>query len=526
VNGASGEELLHVAGLTLGPVDGGHPVLREASLTLASGRVLGVVGRSGSGKSSLALSLLGHVRPGLERRTGTVRVAGLDPFDRVGARRLRGRVVSFMGQDPAASLNPALRIGEQVAEAVQLRSPGTADVTGQVRALLASVRLPSDRAFLRRRPHQISGGQAQRVALAAALAGTPRLLVLDEPTNSLDTVLAYRMRELVADVLRDGNRAAVLVSHDAGWVAALADEVIRLDDGRIIAAAPPAAMPVDLPQVSLSADRADAEASGVTSADGAQGELLVRGLSAAHGRSIVLHEVSFTVPRGTCTALVGPSGSGKTTLARCLVGLHPAVRGTAGWRDGHNVPHLAPGRNRAVQLVAQDSRGALNPRESVRTALLRPLTGLRGMADEDAIAEAERTLGLVGLSSAMMSRRPGELSGGERQRVNLARALTAAPQVLVCDEVTSALDPEIASDVLDLLTSLRCTLGLTVLLVTHDLAAAARCADQVVVLDGGRVVESGPPGRVLNRPEHAVTRELVSCSGASATGRPGRAAAE
>ncbi|WP_218671082.1 ABC transporter ATP-binding protein [Microbispora sp. GKU 823] len=462
MSGNSGD-LVHVAGLTLGPAGGGRPVLREVTLALAPGRVLGVVGRSGSGKSSLALSLLGRIRPGLERRSGTVRVAGLDPFDSRALRRLRGRVVSYMGQDPAASLNPALRIGTQVAEAVRVRSPGTTDVTRQVRELLASVRLPTDRAFLRRRPHQVSGGQAQRVALAAALAGVPRLLVLDEPTSGLDVLLAQQMRELVAASLRrhtDG--AMVLISHDPGLVADLADQVVLLDDGRIVASGPP--REVFTARVRPAADHARAATRGAAAGTG--GRLEVRGLSARHGRTTVLHDVSLTVPSGTCTALVGPSGSGKTTLARCLAGLHPIAGGTVSWREAQT-PH-SPGRGRAVQLVAQDSVGALNPRETVRTALLRPLRGLRGMPAQDAAAEAERTLGLVGLAPGLLTRRPGELSGGERQRVNLARALAAAPRVLVCDEITSALDREIGDEVLDLLTVLRRTLGLTVLLVTHD----------------------------------------------------------
>ncbi|MEU3183951.1 ATP-binding cassette domain-containing protein [Streptomyces sp. NPDC006923] len=492
-----GDTLAEVRGLTIGPVTGGPPVLLDATLSVARGQVLGVVGRSGSGKSSLAFSLLGHVRPGLERRRGTVRVAGLDPFGRAEARRLRGRVVSFLGQDPASSLNPALRIGKQVAEAVRLRSgvSGAREVGAEVESLLSSVRLPADRAFQRRLPHQLSGGQAQRVALALALAGSPSLLVLDEPTSSLDTVLAARMRRLLADVLGHGDRAAVLVSHDPAWIAAAADEVIRLEDGRIAAPRSPRTPSATAPV----RGRPDGPVGGrATGGPSSGGRLSVRGLTAVHGREPVLHGVSLTVEGGSCTAVMGPSGSGKTTLARCLAGLHRPAHGSVIWRE--DAPD--PDGGGAVHLVPQDARGALNPRESVRVALLRPLTGIRRLPAERAEQEADRLLALVGLTPEMLRRRPGELSGGQRQRVNLARALAAGPRVLVCDEITSALDPETGAAVLSLLDSLRSSLGLTVVLVTHDPAAAARCADRIVVLDAGRVAESGPVDQVLGRAEH------------------------
>ncbi|MBZ6192064.1 ATP-binding cassette domain-containing protein [Streptomyces olivaceus] len=554
------DPFVEVAGLTLGPVAGGPPVLDDAALKVRLGQVVGVLGRSGSGKSSLAHSLLGHVRPGLEVRGGTVRVAGLDPFERAGARRLRGRVVSFLGQDPASSLNPALRIGTQLAEAVRLRtSVRRADeVRARVEELLLSVRLPADRAFRRRLPRQLSGGQAQRVALALALAGTPSLLVLDEPTSSLDTVLAAGMRTLLGEVLADGDRSALLVSHDPAWLASVADDVILLDAGRVAgdgvpterapgpAPAPGPGLAPALPRGVASAPRelsAEVAASGGepsvevagsggesparragvrveppggeppargpgVRAEPSAGELAVRGLDAAHGRVRVLRDVSLTVRAGCCTAVVGPSGSGKTTLARCLAGLHRPARGGVEWREHGDGAQDAGGA--PVQLVAQDARGALNPRESVRTALLRPLTGVGRRPARDAGHEAVRLLGLVGLDTGVLARRPGELSGGQRQRVALARTLAARPRVLVCDEITSALDRETAGEILALLGSLRRTLGLTVVMVTHDLAAAARHAERVVVLDAGRVAEAGPVDRVLVNPEHPVTRELLA----------------
>ncbi|MEV5645838.1 ATP-binding cassette domain-containing protein [Streptomyces flaveolus] len=506
--------LAEIDGLTVGPAAGGPPVLRDASLSVPAGQVLGVVGRSGSGKSSLAHGLLGHVRPGLEVRAGTVRVAGLDPFGRADARRLRGRVVSFLGQDPASSLNPALRIGSQIAEGVRLRSTaaGEEGVRARVEELLLSVRLPADRNFRRRLPRELSGGQAQRVALALALAGRPGLLVLDEPTSGLDPVLADGMRALLAETLREGDRAALLVSHDPDWLGSVSHDVIRLEGGRIVGRVTPVAPLPVRPARASSDGGSPGEAPRASAPRPTVAGLFVRGLRARHGRSAVLHEVSLIVPASSCTVVVGASGSGKTTLARCLAGLHPKAAGSVEWR-GDGTPR---GRGALVQLVAQDARGALNPRESVGAALVRPLRGVGGRPARDASDEAVRLLGLVGLGEDVLGRRPGELSGGQRQRVALARTLAAGPRVLVCDEITSAIDPETAGRVMDLLDELRRTLGLTVVMVTHDLAAAASRADQVVVLDEGRVVEAGRADRVLVNPEHAVTRNLLAHGGGPA----------
>jgi len=521
----SGAPLVEVGDLVIGPASGGPAVVDGVGFTLRRGELLGVAGRSGSGKTTVALALLGHLRPGLALRGGAVRVRGVDPLAPGGARRVRGRVVSFLGQDPVAALHPRRRLATQVAEAVVLRGPAgagrpsRAEVRAELTRLLGSVRLPADPEFLRRYPHEFSGGQAQRVAVAMALAGAPDLLVFDEPTGGLDSVVAGRVRDLLAEVITSA--AAVLVSHDAHLIAALTGRALLLRAGRVVADGPPrevlapALIPVTVPPPPPPAAPAPAAAAGSA--------LRVDGLRARHDRTVAVdlgggegrEAVSLEVAAGGCLALVGPSGSGKTTLARCVAGLHRPDRGTVAL-DGVPLAPLAadraPGQRRGVQLVAQDSVGALNPRETVRAALLRPLRALRRLPPAQAAAETARLLDRVHLPATAAERRPGTLSGGERQRVNLARALAAGPSVLVCDEITSALDPEIGAAVMDLLDELRRTLGLTVLLVTHDLGVVARCARQLAVLDAGRVVERGPTADLLTAPRHPVTRELVRCA--------------
>ncbi|WP_346012153.1 ABC transporter ATP-binding protein [Streptomyces sp. SID3343] len=506
--------LAHVQALTIGPADG-PAVVRDVDLTIARGEVVALVGRSGSGKTTLALTLLGHVRPGLRVRGGTVRVDGVDPLTAEGARRLRGERVTFLGQDPASALNPMRRIGTQVAEAVRLRASaasGRAWVGTEVARLLSGVGLPVDDSFLRRYPHGVSGGQAQRVALAVALAGSPVLMVLDEPTSGLDSVTAQDTRALVIDVLREHGRAAVLVSHDPHLVAGLADRVVELDAGRVVREGAPR----DILAARLAPVRPRLRTAPI---EPPSAGLVIRDVSASHGSHRVVADVTLRVPAGSCTAVVGPSGSGKSTLARCVAGLHRIEAGTVRWEDGKPAADRSrtPVPRGHIQLVQQDPVGALNPRETVRRALSRPLRGLRRMDADRTRAEVDRLLGLVRLPVDIADRRPAALSGGERQRVALARALAANPAVLVCDEITSALDPEIAETVLDLLDELRVGLGLTVVLVTHDLTLVARHADQVAVLRQGRLVEWGPVEDVLTRPREAVTRQLLASAPSLAT---------
>ncbi|MFD9735281.1 ABC transporter ATP-binding protein [Umezawaea sp. NPDC059074] len=481
--------LVEVGGLRLRAGD--RAILDGVDLTVADGEAVGLVGASGSGKTTLALAVLGHLRSGVRHDGGRVLVRGQvmlpDP-----APGVRGGTIGYVGQDPGASLNPYARISSI------LRTAGGQDV-GE---LLDRVGLTS--AFARRYPHQLSGGQQQRVVLAAALARSPRLLVLDEPTTALDLVAKAEVLHEVRR-LRDTGVALLWVSHDLGTVRSLVDRVVVLDDGKVVDDRPVREM------VTTSSPR--------TARRPAVDRTVVlsgRSLGAGYHGTDVLTGIDFDVHRGECLAVLGVSGVGKSTLARCLAGLH---RPSAGEVLLHGVA-LAPdvrgrtGADRAaIGLVAQNPADALHPRQDVRTALARPLRllrGLRGCAEQD--AEVARLLDAVRLPAAMASRQPGELSGGQRQRVALARALAGRPEVLLCDEVTSALDTGTQAEVLDLLTDLRADLGVAVLLITHDPWVAASASDGLLVLAGGRVVSSGPTADLLpaaEDPEALVARLLV-----------------
>ncbi|AGP55360.1 ATP-binding cassette domain-containing protein [Streptomyces rapamycinicus] len=550
------------------------PVVQEVSLEVSPGRTLALVGESGSGKSTVAATLLGHLRHGSRITGGRVAVDGEDVFALTARelRRLRGGTVAMVAQNAGHALTPSMRIGRQIAEA-----GGEVPVTD----LLEQVRLPNPRELARRYPHELSGGQQQRVAIAMAIAARPKVLVLDEPTTGLDVITQRGVLDLISALREELGLAAVLVSHDLGVVARMADEVCVLNAGRVVEAAPTRrlfAAPADpytrrlLASVPRIADAGLAvvgedgtrEIRPRADSVGAVDVVDVREVTIDYGASRAVDGVSFSVRRGEVLALVGESGSGKSTIAWSLAGLREpsggtmraacggggsggSVGGSSGGSsgDGSGVPPGgssgdgsggpsgglpggssgrdgdlgAPARRRplalrrTVQLVFQNADTSLNPRRSVGDAVRRPLRffGTAGSRGE-AASRARQLIADVRLDPDFADRLPAQLSGGQRQRIGIARALAGEPDLLIADEITTALDVSVQADVLRLLDDLRRERELACLFISHDLAVVRGIADRVVVLRHGVVVEEGPTDAVFAAPGHPYTRQLIAAA--------------
>ena len=599
----------------------GAAIIEDVSLDLRPGEILGLVGESGSGKTTTALSLFGYRERGVRAAQGDIEISGQPLASEQAFRGARGRLVSYVPQNPGQSLNPSLRVAaaiEDMLRAHQAQPGGQPGAAG----LLDRVGLPSGPEFGRRYPHQLSGGQQQRVCIAVALASGPDVVVLDEPTTGLDVITQDRiLAELLR--LRDEQQVAMLyITHDLAVVSQIANRIAVMYAGRIVEQgtvdeilrrprhpythgllastpdhlrpralqpmpgtvaavgerppgcafaprcaqrvarcetelppleqteaghlarcfewratpplpadpAPPVLTPAVLtpavltpaalaPAVAPAAENPPAPET-LPAADGAAAVVLeATGLRAEyrsrHHTVVAARDVSFRLARGGCVALVGESGSGKTTIARVIAGLHPLAGGELRL-DGAALPADARRRPRSqrrrIQIVFQNPAEALNPRHTVASAIARPARVLRGLSRAGAAAEVSRLLAAVRLPPQTARRYPGELSGGECQRVAIARALAGQPEILVCDEITSALDVSVQAVVLELLRDLRARLGISVLFITHDLGVVAAVAEQVLVLHDGAICEAGTAAQILGHPQHEYTQRLLAAA--------------
>jgi len=521
--------ILSIEGLTVAlPKGADRPLaVDNASLELRRGEILCIVGESGSGKSALSGAIMGAPAPGLRVVGGSVRLQGkeLTGLSERAWCRIRGNRIAMIFQEPMAALNPAMKVGQQIMEVFELHARSVTDKRERALTLLRSMQLPDPQRVFGSYPHQLSGGQCQRVIIAMALAMNPEVLIADEPTTALDVTTQAQVLELIRELRTVHGHAIVFITHDFAVVAEIADRIAVMRHGRIVEIGE-ARQVLTHPQHEYTRELIAAVPSLVppagkdrvaTTGSGRKTVLAVTGLAKDYGRVRAVNEITFDLERGTTLAIVGESGCGKSSLARLIVRL---METTSGRVDVNGKCFLTLKGSelrascRAVQMIFQDPFGSLNPLRKAGATVARAAM-LAGADRRTARARAGELFDRVGLPREGLDRRPSAFSGGQRQRIGIARALAMNPDVLIADESLSALDASSQAQILRLLRKLQSELGLAILMITHDLRVAAQISHRIAVMQAGRIVEIGPAEQVINSPGHPYTRELLD----SAPGR-------
>ena len=502
------------------PVDKRTPVtvlVDDVSFDLEKGKVLGLIGESGAGKSTIGLSMLLYARNGCAITGGEIFVNGCDLMKASDAaiREFRGINITYVAQSAAAGFNPAHRLNEQIIEAaVRHGTHNRRDALNYARELFAQLGLPDPANFGSRFPHQVSGGQLQRAMTAMALCGKPDLIVFDEPTTALDVTTQIDVLAAIKRAIHFANTTALYITHDLAVVAQVADEIMVLRHGKTVEYGS-AGKILHQPQEEYTSRLVSVRKIQSNEKTATENSVLeMCNINAAYRGGVkVLLNVSMSVSAGQTLAVVGESGSGKSTAARVMTGLLPPLSGEILFNKVP-LPPTTEQRSREqlrdVQMISQVPDVALNPRQRIGNIIGRPLKFYFEMKKSERRTRVIELLKAVELDESYLQRLPGQLSGGQKQRVCIARALAAKPSVIICDEVTSALDPLVADDILRLLLKLQRETNIAYIFITHDIATVRAIADSIVVMYQGKVVETGGKDEVLNPPHHDYTHLLLS----------------
>ena len=492
-----------------------HDIVNGVDLTLRRGEVMGLIGESGAGKSTLGLAAMGYTQPGCRITAGEINFDGVDLAKLGDAERRKfwGNRMTYVAQSAAASFNPAHRlIAQTTASTIRSGLKDRTEAYSDARILYDALNLPDPDHIGDRYPHQVSGGQLQRVMTAMAMSPRPDLIVFDEPTTALDVTTQVEVLSSMRKIVEEFNTAAIYITHDLAVVAQMADFIKVLRYGYEVEEAPTREM-LSAPKENYTKSLWSVRALEKQEQEIGQSILSLKGIDAAYGTAKVLFDVDIEVPRGSTVAVVGESGSGKSTTARVITGLLPQTAGSVHF-DGTELPPALADRSkdqkRRIQMIYQMADTAMNPRQTVRDIIGRPLEfylDLHGKAKNDRILEL---LEMIELDGRFLERLPSELSGGQKQRICIARALAANPDFVICDEVTSALDQIVQEGILKLLLRLQKELGLTYLFITHDISTVRAISDQVVVMNEGKVVEQGRKSEVFQPPHPDYTELLLS----------------